>query len=98
MSLLDKKSVKVEGIREFFWAPFKIDDSNYQNMISYWTPEVGNQPARITLMTVPDKGIVRTKNLFGVNEVCSFLSHSFSNHFPSSHVLTNPTVLSLLAP
>lgn len=41
----------------------------HENMIAYWTPEVVNQPARVTLMTFPGRDVVRQKNLFNVSEV-----------------------------
>jgi translation initiation factor 3 subunit B len=65
MGLLGKKSIKVENLKEFYWSPS-------DNVISYWTPELGNIPARVTLMNIPTKTIVRTKNFFNVLEVIVF--------------------------
>ncbi|KAI9347339.1 eukaryotic translation initiation factor eIF2A-domain-containing protein [Obelidium mucronatum] len=61
MGLLDKKSIKIENVRAFEWSPT-------ENIICYWTPEpeVGNIPARVTLLKLPQREIVRTKNLFNV--------------------------------
>lgn len=42
-----------------------------ENMLAYWTPEVANQPARVTLLAFPSRTILRQKNLFHVTEVCS---------------------------
>ncbi|OSX59511.1 hypothetical protein POSPLADRAFT_1067238 [Postia placenta MAD-698-R-SB12] len=39
-----------------------------ENMLAYWTPEVANQPARVTLMNFPGRAILRQKNLFNVTE------------------------------
>jgi len=39
-----------------------------ENMLVYWTPEVANQPARVTLMNFPSRAILRQKNLFNVTE------------------------------
>ncbi|KZT41396.1 translation initiation factor eIF-3b [Sistotremastrum suecicum HHB10207 ss-3] len=39
-----------------------------ENMLAYWTPEVANQPARVTLMSFPSRSILRSKNLFNVTE------------------------------
>ncbi|PCH40766.1 translation initiation factor eIF-3b [Wolfiporia cocos MD-104 SS10] len=39
-----------------------------ENMLAYWTPEVANQPARVTLMNFPGRTILRQKNLFSVTE------------------------------
>ncbi|KAI5897565.1 translation initiation factor eIF-3b [Schizophyllum commune H4-8] len=38
------------------------------NMLVYWTPEVQNQPARVTLISFPSRTILRQKNLFNVSE------------------------------
>ncbi|KAI8618617.1 eukaryotic translation initiation factor eIF2A-domain-containing protein [Chytriomyces sp. MP71] len=64
MGLLDKKSIKVEGLKAFEWSPA-------DNVLAYWTPEpeVGNIPARVTLIKVPTREILRTKNLFSVINV-----------------------------
>ncbi|KAI8925430.1 eukaryotic translation initiation factor eIF2A-domain-containing protein [Entophlyctis helioformis] len=53
MGLIDKKSIKIENVQAFEWSPT-------DHVISYWTPESGNIPARVT--------IIRTKNLFNVIE------------------------------
>ncbi|KAH9948739.1 translation initiation factor eIF-3b, partial [Amylocystis lapponica] len=45
-------------------APKKVRE----NMLAYWTPEVANQPARVTLMDFPGRLILRQKNLFNVTE------------------------------
>ncbi|KAJ3138507.1 translation initiation factor eIF-3b like protein [Physocladia obscura] len=61
MGLLNKKSIKIENVQAFEWSPT-------ENVISYWKPEpdVGNIPACVTLMKLPHREIVRTKNLFNV--------------------------------
>lgn len=38
------------------------------NMIAFWVPEVANQPARASVMTIPDRQIARSKNLFNVSD------------------------------
>jgi translation initiation factor 3 subunit B len=38
------------------------------NMISFWLPEVANQPARATVMAIPSREIIRSKNLFNVSD------------------------------
>ena len=62
MSLLDKRSIAVEGVRDFTWSPT-------DPFICFWTPEVGNTPARLTLMEIPSRRVLRTKNIFNVNDV-----------------------------
>ncbi|KAF5375109.1 hypothetical protein D9758_000175 [Tetrapyrgos nigripes] len=39
-----------------------------ENKLAYWTPEVVNQPARVTLLSFPGRAILRQKNLFNVSE------------------------------
>ena len=41
--LLDKKSIKCPGVRRFLWSP-------KDNAISYWVPEAGEAPARVTVI------------------------------------------------
>jgi len=57
--LLDKKSIKIKGLRDFQWSPT-------DKMISYWSPEEGDLPARVTLIEVPSRKTLSTKNLFTV--------------------------------
>ncbi|KAI8321826.1 translation initiation factor eIF-3b [Martensiomyces pterosporus] len=70
MGLVDKKSLKVPGVQDFAWCPRVIADArtggDKPEMLAYWTPEDGNLPARVSLVSVPDKALVRTKNLFNV--------------------------------
>jgi translation initiation factor 3 subunit B len=85
MGLVGKKSVKIDGVADFEWSPAMPnsgDDKIFQKeeVLSYWTPEVGNQPARVTIMGVPSKEIIRTKNLFNVSDV------SCISTFPSTLV------------
>lgn len=82
MGLLDKKSVKLEGVVDFEWAPMGDKDREHdaavesgkrkdqrESALAYWVPEIGNQPARVTLMSVPSRATLRSKNLFNVSEV-----------------------------
>eukprot|EP00938_MAST-03A_sp_MAST-3A-sp1_P000860 g860.t1 len=59
--LLDKKSIRASGVTSFSWSPS-------QNIIAYWTPEHGNIPARITLMELPSRTILRQKVLYSVED------------------------------
>ncbi|KAJ1921528.1 Translation initiation factor 3 subunit b [Mycoemilia scoparia] len=78
MTLLDKKSIKVPGIKDFSWSSaIAVDERSGKEvpeMIAYWTPESGNLPARVTILSVPSKEIIRTKNLFSVDN-CRFAWH-----------------------
>jgi translation initiation factor 3 subunit B len=83
MGLIDKKSIKVENIQAFYWSPC-------DHTISYWTPEEGNIPARVTLQKVPSREIIRTKNLFNVLGV--FPSNSVQTLLaPARRVLGGPS-------
>ncbi|KAF9229402.1 translation initiation factor eIF-3b [Gyrodon lividus] len=79
MGLHDKKSLKIEGVVDFEWCPHgdkakeeaksgKAPKKAKENMLAYWTPEVANQPARVTLLEFPSRRILRQKNLFNVTE------------------------------
>ena len=94
MGLLDKKSIKIDGVVDFEWRPIGDRDREEaeketkgdaggskgkkpkENMLAYWTPEVGNQPARVSLMSIPSRTVLRSKNLFNVSEVSSFSFHA----------------------
>jgi len=74
MKLLDNNSIKISGVRDFEWAPARIPGEKKpgtveQHMLCYWTPEEGNSPAKVALLSIPSKEVVRTKNLFNVSDV-----------------------------
>lgn len=86
MSMLDKNSIKIEGVVDFEWCPLGDKDRDLieawgdgsnppkgakkprENMIAFWVPEVANQPARATVMSIPSREIARSKNLFNVSD------------------------------
>ncbi|KAH8981791.1 translation initiation factor eIF-3b [Lactarius hatsudake] len=64
MGLQGKKSLKIEGVVDFEWCPHgekeqedaaKASKKPTENMLAYWTPEVANQPARVTLLDFPGR-------------------------------------------
>lgn len=57
--LLDKKSIKIPGIRDFSWSPT-------DNVLAYWVAEDKDVPARVTLLELPNRTETRSKNLFSV--------------------------------
>ncbi|XP_072240860.1 eukaryotic translation initiation factor 3 subunit B isoform X2 [Leuresthes tenuis] len=59
MGLLDKKSLKISGIKDFSWSPG-------DNIIAFWVPEDKDIPARVTLMQMPSRQEIRVRNLFNV--------------------------------
>mmetsp|Transcript_14524 Transcript_14524/g.38857 ORF Transcript_14524/g.38857 Transcript_14524/m.38857 type:complete len:714 (+) Transcript_14524:27-2168(+) len=62
MGLLDKKSLKIPDVQTFEWSPSA-------NILAYWTPEIGNAPARVTLVDLPSKREIRNKALFSVASI-----------------------------
>ncbi|KAF7967182.1 hypothetical protein HWV62_35608 [Athelia sp. TMB] len=83
MMLQGKKSIKIEGVVDFEWCPHGDKDREdaekdakagkgpkkaRENMFAYWTPEVANQPARVTLLGFPSRDILRQTNLFNVSD------------------------------
>lgn len=67
MELLGKKPLRLEGVVDFQWSPAAPIFAVYQ-------PEQGggNQPARVSLWSVPEMQEIRQKNLFSVSEVRLF--------------------------
>ena len=62
MVLLEKKSLKLEGIQDFEWSPAADILCAYQS-----EQAGGNLPARISLIRLPDRAELRQKNLFSVS-------------------------------
>lgn len=74
MMLVDKKSIKIDGVADFEWGPQGDKDDKggkkeKENLLAYWLPEVANQPARVTLLSFPSRQVIRQKNLFSVTDV-----------------------------
>jgi translation initiation factor 3 subunit B len=93
MGLQGKKSLKIEGVVDFEWCPHgetdredlaKASKKTTENMLAYWTPEVANQPARVTLLDFPDRAVLRQKNLFNVSEVGKCKRIDYGAYTPSS--------------
>lgn len=62
MGLLDKKSVKIPNVQRFAWSPT-------DPIMAYWTPEVKDSPARVTLIEFPSRAEIRQKALFSVSNI-----------------------------
>jgi translation initiation factor 3 subunit B len=87
LGMLGKKSIKIEGVVDFEWSPMNDREREAleaerngsakpgsfvrENKIAFWMPEVANQPARVSLMNLPSRAIIRSKNLFNVHDVRS---------------------------
>lgn len=71
MGLLDKTTIKIEGVMDFDWAPAtpkREGIKNYEQLFCYWTPEIGSNPAKVGLMSIPSKEVIRSLNLFSVSD------------------------------
>ncbi|GAA6004660.1 hypothetical protein JCM11491_002184 [Sporobolomyces phaffii] len=96
LGMLGKKSVKIEGVVDFEWSPMndkerealeaeknglaKPGSFTRENKIAFWTPEITNQPARVSLMALPSRTILRSKNLFNVHD-CKLHWQSNGDYF-----------------
>jgi translation initiation factor 3 subunit B len=61
MTLLDKKSIAAKDVLDFTWSP-------RSNMISYWSPAVGNHPALINIIKLPERLDICSRKLFDVSD------------------------------
>lgn len=63
MTLLDKKSLKLEGVTDFAWSPS-------EPLLAVYQPEAnaGNTPARVSLWSIPARKELRQKQLFNVSD------------------------------
>lgn len=71
MTLLDKTTIKIDGVKDFEWSPAtpqRDGMKGYEQLFCYWTPEISSNPAKVGLMSIPSKEIVRTRNLFNVSD------------------------------
>ena len=71
MTLMDKTSIKIDGVMDFEWSPAlpqRDSVKTYEQLFCFWTPEIGSNPAKVGLMSIPSKEIVRTRNLFNVTD------------------------------
>ncbi|KXS15978.1 dipeptidyl peptidase IV/CD26, N-terminal domain-containing protein [Gonapodya prolifera JEL478] len=60
MGLEGKKPLRIDEVQGFSWSPS-------DNLLSFWVPEVANNPARVTVTKFPQRDVqLRTKNLFNV--------------------------------
>lgn len=103
MGLLDRKSVKIEGVQDFEWCPMSEKDwearkagKGKECMLAYWQPEATNQPARVNVMGLPSRNVLRSKNLFNVTDVnCTIPTSNGSADNPVPLLLAEPRRLPL---
>ena len=58
------KSVQIEGLEDFAWSP---DPSCA--IVAFWAPERANIPAKVQLLSMPDRTVVREKLWYQVSDV-----------------------------
>jgi translation initiation factor 3 subunit B len=61
MAILGKKSIAANEVLDFVWSP-------RSNLISYWSPAVGNYPAMINIIKVPEREDICSRKLFDVTD------------------------------
>ena len=61
MKLLDKKSFQASGAMDFLWSP-------KSNMFAYWAPAVGNLPASINIVGIPDRADIASRKMYQVQD------------------------------
>ena len=61
MGMLDKRSLKLESVQDWSWAP-----AGDFPLLAAYQAEQGNLPARVALIRLPDREELRQKNLFSV--------------------------------
>lgn len=71
MNLLDRTSIKIDQVQDFEWSPAtpqRDGIKTYEQLLCYWTPEIGSNPAKVAIMSIPSKEVVRTKPMFNVTD------------------------------
>ena len=61
MTLVDQKSIAAKEVLDFAWSP-------KSNQIAYWSPAVGNHPAVISIIRMPQRDDVCSRKLFDVTD------------------------------
>ena len=72
MHPLNQSAINIESIMEFEWAPARLQRDgvkDYEQLLCFWTPEIGANPAKVSLMSIPSREVVRTRNMFHVSDV-----------------------------
>lgn len=73
-SLLDRKLVKIPGLVDFSFAPGGVKlAANRKNapaeaILAYWTPEQSNKSAKVAVMQIPSRSVLRTVNMVQVSD------------------------------
>ena len=59
--LLEKKPLNTPSIQDFEWSPRDLS-------LIYWAKGTENTPSRVSLVQIPSRAILRSKNLFNVED------------------------------
>lgn len=74
-ALVDKKPIKIDDLQDFEFAPAGVKFANHRqqdplaHVLAYWTPETANQTAKVSILEVPSKKVIRTTNLVQVTDI-----------------------------
>ncbi|EHL02048.1 putative Eukaryotic translation initiation factor 3 subunit B [Glarea lozoyensis 74030] len=71
MGLLDKTTIKIEGVMDFDWAPAtprREGVKTYEQLFCYWTPEIGSNPAKVDRHSKSKKSLATSLEIFRVKE------------------------------
>jgi translation initiation factor 3 subunit B len=60
--LVGDKKVEIAGVAGFSWSPTS-------NTLAYWVPEIGQVPARVVLLDVPDLVEIKKRTMFKVEQI-----------------------------
>lgn len=66
-SLVGKKSMQVQGVADFSFAPANI--GNGLQLLAFWTPEANNQTAKVCIVNAATKEVIHNRSLFNVLQV-----------------------------
>jgi uncharacterized protein with WD repeat len=75
LALLERRSLSAKDVLDFSWSPAS-------NMISYWSPTIGNLPAIINVVSIPDRAIVGSRKVFDVVD-CKMVWQNDGDYFSS---------------
>ncbi|EGD76223.1 eukaryotic initiation factor 3B [Salpingoeca rosetta] len=66
---LGKKNIVIRDLKEFEWSPA-------DNVIAYWTPGSKSVPYRVSLMKIPSRDELASRNMFKVDDCTMFWQKS----------------------
>lgn len=73
LALLERRSLPAKDVMDFSWSPAS-------NMVSYYSPTIGNLPAIINIVSIPDRTIVGSRKVFDVVD-CKMVWQNDGDYF-----------------